>query len=131
MSKFVPLRNFIFDRLYHPSEGYFCKKGNPSKSIDFQVGELIAPINFKKLIGYDDYQKELVSKYPTNAWLTPCEIFKPYYGMTIGNYIRNAHEEYEKYGKITKYEKIRIVEAGAGTGSAAESILYYFKNFHQ
>jgi SAM-dependent MidA family methyltransferase len=26
---------------------------------------------------------------------------------------------------------IRIVEAGAGTGSAAESILYYFQNFVQ
>ena len=26
---------------------------------------------------------------------------------------------------------IRIVEAGAGTGSAAESILYYFQNYQQ
>ena len=25
MKKFVPLRNFIFDRLYHPTQGYFCK----------------------------------------------------------------------------------------------------------
>ncbi len=28
-------------------------------------------------------------------------------------------------------ERINIVEAGAGTGSAAESILYFFKNFGQ
>lgn len=25
---FVPLRDFIYDRLYHPKLGYFCKKGN-------------------------------------------------------------------------------------------------------
>lgn len=28
MNKFTPLRNYIFDRLYHPTHGYFCK---PSK----------------------------------------------------------------------------------------------------
>ena len=27
MSKFVPLRKFIFDRLYNPAGGYFCRKG--------------------------------------------------------------------------------------------------------
>jgi hypothetical protein len=58
----------------------------------------------------------LAKNYPQNAWLTPCEIFKPYYGMTIANYIKTAHEHYEKK---EKRDKIRIVEAGAGTGSAA------------
>lgn len=24
---YVPLREFIYDRLYHPKLGYFCKKG--------------------------------------------------------------------------------------------------------
>jgi len=24
-NKFVPLRSYIFDRLYHPTHGYFCK----------------------------------------------------------------------------------------------------------
>lgn len=49
--------------------------------------------------------------------------------MTIANYIKQAHDI------LCKKEKgnvpIRIVEAGAGTGSAAESILYYFQNFEQ
>ena len=36
------------------------------------------------------------------------------------------------YGKKGRGgEKINILEAGAGTGSAAESILYFFKNFDQ
>jgi hypothetical protein len=49
--------------------------------------------------------------------------------MTIANYIRTAHEMYSKKGPGG--ERINIVEAGAGTGSAAESILYFFKNFGQ
>ena len=47
--------------------------------------------------------------------------------MTIANYIHTAHSIYTN--KLNKKEPIRIVEAGAGTGSAAESILYYFQNF--
>lgn len=54
-------RDFIADRLYHPKEGYFC---NPN----VQVGELKKPIDFKSLLGYEDYQKALVENYPENAW---------------------------------------------------------------
>ncbi len=49
--------------------------------------------------------------------------------MTIANYIRRVHEIYKSQNKAG--DKIRIAEAGAGTGSAAESILYYFKNYDQ
>lgn len=114
----VLLRDFIFDRLYHPTEGYFCRP-------DFQIGEMKNPIDFKKLIGYDDYQKELRRNYPENAWLTPSEIFKPYYGMTVANYIAKAHARYED--KLQQKKDIHIVEAGAGLGSAADSILSYFR----
>ena len=38
--------------------------------------------------------------------------------MTIAKYIKTANEQYKKQGSLTK-SKIRIVEAGAGTGSAA------------
>lgn len=86
--KRVLLRDFIFDRLYHPTEGYFCRP-------DFQLGEMKQPLDFKNMIGFDDYQKELQRNYPQNAWLTPSEIFKPYYGMTVANYIMNAHRRYE------------------------------------
>lgn len=85
------------------------------------------PLNFKKMIGYDDYQKALVELYPKNAWLTPSEIFKPYYGMTIANYILQAHARYHE--KDRRKKPINIIEVGAGTGSAAESILYYFRSY--
>lgn len=47
MSKYVPLRKFIYDRLYHSQAGYFCKPGSSSTILDFQVGELSQPIKFK------------------------------------------------------------------------------------
>ena len=27
--------------------------------------------------------------YPENAWVTPSELFKPYYGYTIANFMIN------------------------------------------
>ena len=47
--------------------------------------------------------------------------------MTIARYLTAAHH---KRNQTAPRHKLRIVEAGAGTGSAAESILYYFSN-HQ
>ena len=79
------VRDFIYDRLYHPTNGYFCRN-------DVQIGELESPINFKNMLGYQEYMSELSEKYPKNAWLTPSEQFRPWYGMTIGNYINNVIE---------------------------------------
>lgn len=41
MRKYVPLREFIFDRLYHPTAGYFCKKGTTLSNIRFS-GRIIS-----------------------------------------------------------------------------------------
>ena len=49
--------------------------------------------------------------------------------MSIGNYIKQAEEKYQSRSPTNA--GLRIVEAGAGTGSAAESILFYFQNFSQ
>lgn len=47
--------------------------------------------------------------------------------MTVANYILQAHKLYES--KDRKKKPINIIEVGAGMGSAAESILYYFRNY--
>lgn len=119
------VRDFINDRLYYQNEGYFTKK-------DVQLGQLKEPIKFRELFGFEEYNNTLKENYPENAWLTPSEIFKPYYGLTIGRYIYQKFEE-KMQGKSSKSKhsrRIKIVEAGAGNGSAADSILDYFKMFH-
>jgi SAM-dependent MidA family methyltransferase len=83
------LREFIHDRLYgeaDPSKdilgGYFTQEKH-------QVGRLREPIKFSKLQGYYEFRKEMERLYPENAWVTPCELFKPFYSYTIANFMLN------------------------------------------
>ena len=83
------LREFIGDRLYGIENkklglpgGYFTQK-------EHQVGRLKERIDFTKLRGYYDYRKQMEKLYPENAWVTPCELFKPYYSYTVANFIMN------------------------------------------
>lgn len=59
--------------------------------------------------------------YPENAWVTPCELFKPYYSYTIANHMLNQVEN-KKY-------PLRVLEIGPGTGTFADSCLDFFKNY--
>mmetsp|Transcript_13853 Transcript_13853/g.23626 ORF Transcript_13853/g.23626 Transcript_13853/m.23626 type:complete len:325 (+) Transcript_13853:229-1203(+) len=61
--------------------------------------------------------------YPKNAWLTPSELFKPYYSYSLANFMVNQMEN-------TNAKQLRIVEIGPGTGTNADSILEYLKNYH-
>ena len=60
--------------------------------------------------------------YPKNAWVTPSELFKPYYGFTIANFMINQMENRD-------IDILRIVEIGPGTGTLADSILDFYKNY--
>ena len=60
--------------------------------------------------------------YPDNAWVTPCELFKPFYGYTIANFMLNQME-------ALKSRRLRVVEMGPGTGTFADSMLDFFKNY--
>ena len=61
--------------------------------------------------------------YPDNAWVTPSELFKPYYGYTVANFMINQMEN-------RNIETLRILEIGPGTGTMADSILDFFKNYN-
>ena len=50
------------------------------------------PIKFHKLRGYYDFRKEMERLYPKNQWVTPCELFKPFYGYTLANFMVNQME---------------------------------------
>jgi len=83
------LREFVHDRLYGKEDkpnglpgGYFTRKKH-------QVGRLKAPIKFNECRGYWDYRLETERLYPENAWVTPCELFKPYYSYMITNFMLN------------------------------------------
>jgi len=60
--------------------------------------------------------------YPENQWVTPVELFKPYYGYTVANFMLNQLE-------TMKTRKLRVLEMGPGTGTFADSMLDFFKNY--
>lgn len=109
------LREFIHDRLYEDG-GYFTTSNH-------QVGRLREPIKFSKLRGYYDYRQEMERLYPENAWVTPVELFKPFYGYTVANFMMTQLENLRE-------RKLRVIEMGPGTGSMADSILDFFKNYN-
>lgn len=106
------LRDFIQDRLYYPNTGYFTKTQH-------QLGQLREPLRYPKLTGVHDYYEALGTAYPQYAFLTPVEIFQPWYGYTLASYFLQKQQG-----------PLKIVEIGGGTGTAALSILDFYKRNH-
>ena len=75
---------------------------------------------FNSFIGLADYRAALHERYPAHAWLTPSELFKPFYGYMVGNYILDKAE-------LEGTHRLHLLEFGPGRGAMAESILSYFK----
>ena len=104
------VRDYIHESLYSASSGYFMKDTH-------QLGTLVKPLKYSDLTGVYNYQQLLGKNYPKNAFLTPVEIFQPWYGHSIANYcIEKQKESY-----------IQILELGGGTGTCALSILDFYK----
>ena len=98
------------------------KPGGYFISNEHQVGRISEPIKFNKLRGYYDYRLEMERVYPNNAWVTPCELFKPYYSYTMSNFMLNQLD-------MMRSKNLRILEIGPGTGTFADSCLDFFKNY--
>lgn len=92
-------REFIHYQLYNSQNGYFIHPDN------VQVGQLKNLIPFNDLLGLSDFSNIVLSEYPKNAFLTPSEIFKPFYGMTVANMIHKLHLKKNNFQK----EKLRHV----------------------
>ena len=60
--------------------------------------------------------------YPENQWVTPSELFKPFYGYTIASFMVNQMEN-------RGIRNLRVVEIGPGTGTLADSMLDFYKNY--
>lgn len=110
------LSDYIKAALYDKKKGYFTNPQN------IQLGQLSSPIKFGNLLGYNDYIEQLNANYPKYKFLTPSETFRPFYGMTMANYVRQQQLK-------NKIDTIRVVEIGSGLGGQADSFLTYFKNY--
>ncbi len=108
------VRDFIRNSLYAQGKGYFestdCVYSPPK------------PIQYRQLLGKSAYLRELDKLYAarTEAWLTPSEIFRPWYSRAIARYILKECER-------ENHTSVNIVEVGGGNGTNANHILDMFR----
>lgn len=57
------------------------------------------------------------------SWLTPSEIFTPFYGKAIANFILHKHSQMAEFGS-----KLNILEIGGGTGTLARDVLNHVRS---
>jgi len=123
------VRQFIDDCLYNPRTGYFNRIVNI-----FDGGK--EPIRFQELKDQEDYTRRLHQMYREQSreddeyyqlWHTPSELFKPWYGQAIANYMVARHLQDLKKSA----EPLVVYEVGPGNGSLAKSILDYLQSEHE
>ena len=104
------LRDFLFDRLYHPRCGYFTARHG-------SVGALPAPLPFKHLLNRAEYLARVEAAYREAgvSWFTPVELFQPWYARALARHILRLH--------AASAAPLRVYELGGGGGTAARGIL--------
>ena len=125
------LRKFISQRL---SEYY----AQPSSSV---VGSVVAkssdpPINFSRLLGSWQWRRLYAQLYEKQEgqWLTPVELFRPYYSNTLAEFAvqaaaGNGSSENKSNGDNGGKE-LHVVELGGGRGTNAAHILSHLRDAH-
>ncbi|RLN75570.1 hypothetical protein BBJ28_00012836 [Nothophytophthora sp. Chile5] len=111
----VLTREFIYGSLYAKEAGYFTTEQRevlhaPTQSLDFG--------NFWGAGEYRVAVDELYKQSP-EAWLTPVEVFAPYYSHALARYMMNSP---------FFHKQLEIVEIGGGSGTNALHILNYLKD---
>jgi len=135
-SKQLLLRDYIQDHLYSQTNGYFSKH---VKIGDNNKG-LAEPIKFRELFDQDDFLLKLKSIYKkgvfgltkeegevfhlgAGSWLTPSEVFRPWYGYAMADHIMDIVSK----NKAEYSKSLEIFEIGCGSGSCMVDIMHRIK----
>ncbi|CAI5713579.1 unnamed protein product [Peronospora effusa] len=107
-------REFIYTSLYAKEVGYFTTERRKVLHTPTQS------INFGNLWGAQEYRNLVAQLYKesTEAWLTPVEVFAPYYSQALARYM--LHSPFFR-------QELEIFEIGGGSGSNALHILDFLK----
>jgi hypothetical protein len=110
----VLTREFIYGSLYAKEAGYFTTQGREVLHAPAD------PIDFGNLWGAREYRRVVAQLYTAKkeAWLTPVEVFAPYYSHALAHYMLNS-----PFGQ----KQLEIYEIGGGSGSNALHILNYLQ----
>lgn len=114
------VREFIREALYHRERGYFAAHD--------PIVPLKTPIQFNSLSGAAEFMSvySKLGKTAPQHFLTPVELFQPWYSFAIANHLLTAHHKYLQRQK-KQTDRLRIVEVGGGNGTNAKCVLDYLK----
>ena len=89
-----------------------------------------SPIDFGGILGewHWRYTYQRLYREQEGQWLTPVELFRPFYSEIIGNFVAKEVETMIEKGKII--EPFQIVEIGGGRGTNAMCILDHLERIH-
>jgi len=134
------LRVYLHDALYSAEHGYLwnhvqksLKKGPDGSPVPRPM------INFGDLGSKWEYQKSIddVLKETGASWLSPFELYNPWYGHALGKYILESHvgpagisSNASGKGRAPRPDSpppLQIFELGGGSGTVASNVLDYLK----
>ncbi|KAJ8905983.1 hypothetical protein NDN08_002484 [Rhodosorus marinus] len=110
------LRDYLHRYLYDQEVGFFSRLPlleAPKQSFN----------GFKSRADYDQTYERIV-KQQGGKFVTPSELFRPWYGASVARWAMTQHRLMEKN------QPLRIYEVGAGNGSTAEDCLVYLQRHH-
>jgi hypothetical protein len=121
-SKSVVLREYLNMHLNSLSNSYFVQNAPVYAS---------EPLNFQEMWGESDYRKAVWNQYQVaNGFITPVEIFKPHYAISLVNHIVSVLKVSFGENYISRYSEqnpLVICEIGGGNGNCLKGILDYLK----
>ncbi|CAI5741616.1 unnamed protein product [Hyaloperonospora brassicae] len=106
----VLTREFIYASLYAQHTGYFTTSDRAVVQVPAQS------MDFGNLWGAGEYRNAVAQLYEASneAWLTPVEVFAPYYSQALAQYMLTS--------PVFRHE-LEIYEIGGGSGSNALHVL--------
>ncbi|KAG5505498.1 hypothetical protein GH5_03527 [Leishmania sp. Ghana 2012 LV757] len=113
------MRDFVQFALYHNKWGYYPKLFRKYRQL--MTTGYFDPIPFASLRSQHDYERYVAKLHEsTPGFVTPTQLFQPYYGWVLAEYLITTHR-----AKFDPREPLIVYDIGAGTGALALSMLDY------
>lgn len=111
------MRDFVHFAMYHKKWGYYPKLFR--KFRELMTAGFFDPVPFGSLRSQHDYELYVGKLHETTpTFVTPTQIFQPYYGWVLAEYLLGVMR-----AKFDPSEPLVIYEIGAGTGALSVSVL--------
>jgi hypothetical protein len=112
---------------------YICRRlleyySQPAQKV---VGTTDASVNFSSLLGQWHWKRtyKQLYKQQKGMWLTPVELFTPYYSNVFANFVSSSMQPMLESQKH-KSDGFQIVELGGGRGTNAKALLNHLQLHH-